>query len=629
VQAVTADAQKCLNLYPEVNESGDGRSKMILLNTPGLFSLAQVSVQPRGEYEFNGRLFVVGGTSLYEVLLVSPGGWNGNTFVPATVTTNILNPSLPLANDGLIASMAANENQLLISSGGSVYIYYLNAMNDSVTGLPVTAGTFAQVPASNFTLSTGNAPVKQIAFCDSYFLALIANSQAIQISNVLDGFNWIPGGAIVAGVYTGGVSSQIVVSVFPENIVGMIVDHREVWIGGSKKTVVYYASGGPDIFDVQSGGFIEQGRCATFAASQLDNSIMWIHQSERGDRMAWRMNGYTPTRISTHATEFAWKKYAKVSDAVSYSYEDNGHSFWVTLFPSANGGLGATWVYDTATGLWHERDALNTVSGASMGHPSWVHAYWQGLHIVGDWRSSNLYQMSTNFYDNAGTPIVRKRRAPHLSTELETTKHSRFELDIETGLVAFGQLPIVLQAANGFPWMISVLDTGLLQTVGGAQLGSPQVIKLNDSSGASWQVGVNNSGELTTTSITAGTYPIAFPIVSTTKGSVWNLQVTTTGLLQTIKTNTAIPTLPTIPLVWLSWSDDGGHTWSNPQPRQTGALGKYKTRVRWARLGRARIRTYEVTCSEAIPINIVDAYVNGAPGMQPSQRLTRQYQFVS
>jgi hypothetical protein len=236
VQAITADCQKCLNLYPEINESGDGRSKMILLNTPGLFSLAQVGLTPtRGLYEFNGTLYSVSGASLYQVNLVSPGGWANNVFVPAQVTTTLLNPNLPMQNDGLRASMAANENQLLIASGGSVYLYYINTMNDSVTGLSVAAGTFVQVAATNFTLASGNAPVKQVVFCDSFFLAFIANSQAVQISNVLDGNNWIPGGTIVNGTYTGGVSSQIVVSVFPENIVGMIVDHREVWFAAPRK----------------------------------------------------------------------------------------------------------------------------------------------------------------------------------------------------------------------------------------------------------------------------------------------------------------------------------------------------------------------------------------------------------
>lgn len=635
LSTINADNQRSLNLYPEIVESGDGRSKMTLLNTPGLAVLAQLDAAPRQQLEFNGMLYVVGGVNFYQINLMSlPVA--GTPIIPAVVSTTILNVGLPLSNDGLPASIAANENQLLISSAGNVYIYYLNKMNDSVTGLPVAAGTFLQVPASNFTLSTGNAPVKQVAFCDSFFLALIANSQSVQISNVLDGFNWIPGGLIVGGVYTGGVSSQIVVSVYPENVVGMVVDHRNLWLIGRKASVAY-SSGDPiNIFDVQPGSYIEQGAIATFAISKLDNSPFWVSGDDKGDGIGFRLNGLTPQRITTHAVELAWRSYPKRSDAVSYAYQDGGHAFWCVLFPSANRGNGSMWVYDVATSLWHERDLLNETSGASLGHPSWNHAYWNGFHVVGDWRSANLYQMDVGLLDNAGIPIIRTRRAPHISTELEITRFDKFTLDVETGVSAAGQASVYMQSPNGSIWRIGVNDQGLLTTTATVMpTAAPQTIKLNNSAlSATWQVGISNAGLLTTTSISLDvTQPVTFLLVSATRGSIWNMGVTTAGLLQTTRASGAVPTVILNngqgPLVWLRWSDDGGHTWSSPQSRPMGAPGQWKTRCIWWRLGAARVRTLEISCSEAVPFRIVDGYVNAAPGYQPSERLTRQYQKVA
>lgn len=493
LQSINADNQRCVNLYPEADETGEGRSKLILLPTPGLISLtADLDGPPRAQLEFNGRLFVIAGTKLYEVKLVSLG-------FPIHISLTVLGTGI--ANDGLPASMAANELQLLMCSAGSVYLFTF------------ATNAFVQVPAANFTLPSGPAPVIQVAFCDSFFLALIANSQTVQISNVLDGVNW-------------NLNGQIVVSVFPDNIISMIVDHRELGLIGRKKSVVYVATGSLNVFDPQPGGFIEQGGIATFGASQLDNSVFWVGGDDKGSGIGWRLNGYTPVRITTHAVELAWKSYPRRDDAVSYAYQSSGHSFWQLLFPSANNGNGATWDYDTATGLWHERDFLNVTTGANMGHPSWNHSFWNGVHLVGDWRSNKLYQMDEAFFDNNGVPITRVRRAPHISTELETIKYSRFILDMETGL--------------------------------GTQTGA----------------GSN-------------------------------------------------------PLVYLRWSDDGGHTWSSPQPRSAGVAGAYKTRIRWARLGRARVRTYEVSCSEPIPIRFVDAYVNASPGYEPSERLPHQIRKVA
>jgi hypothetical protein len=497
VQSVNADAQRCVNLYPEVNELGTGRSKTALMPTPGLASIATLSGVPRAQLEFNGRLFVVAGVNLYEIKLISSGSYG----IPIQVSSTVLNGSTPMINDGLPASIVASQTQLLIASGGSVYL------------LVLATNAFSQVPATNFTLATGPAPVIQVAFVDSFFLALIKNSQTISISNVFDAGNW-------------NLNGQIVVSVYPENVVGMIVDHREVWLRGTKKSVVYYASGSINVFDVQPGSLIEQGGVAPFAADRLDNSLFWLGGDDKGNAIAWRAAGYNAQRISTHATEFAWQNYSQRSDAVSYTYQRFGHSFWIVLFPSANNGNGATWAFDTASNLWHERDFLNEQNGQSVGHPSWNHAFWNEAHIVGDWRSTALYHMDDSFFSNAGTPIVRLRRAPHISTELEVLKHSRFELDMEAGITT-----VVLNGGDG-------------------------------------------------------------------------------------------------PFVYLRWSDDGGHTWSKAQPRSAGATGQYKTRIRWNRLGRARIRTYEISCSEPIPVRFVDAYVNGT-GSQPSERLPHTYRKVS
>lgn len=628
LSTMNADAQQSKNLYPEAVESGDGRSKMILLNTPGLAVIAKLDGPPRAQLEYNGNLFVVGALNFYQINLTSLA-IPGTPTTPIVVTATVLNGTVPLSNDGLPASIAGNQNQLLITSGGNVYVYYVNAMSDSVTGQNVPAGTFKQVPASNFTLASGNAPVKQVAFCDSFFLALISNSQSIQISNVLDGFNWIPGGAIVGGVYTGGVSTQIVVSVYTDNVVGIVVDHRVFWALGRKKTVGYQSGDPQNIFAVIPGSLIEQGASATFAISQLDNSVFWVSGDDKGARMAFRLNGLTPQRISTHAIETAWRAYPKITDAVSYSYQDGGHTFWKVLFPSANKGNGATWVYDVASGLWHERDYLNVTSGASMGHPSWNHSYWNGAHIVGDWRSPNLYQMDVGLLDNAGVPITRIRRAPHIATEREMMRYDRFILDVETGVGpvlqgVVGSSSTILKDANNQLWNLTVLDNGNLKTTA-TGAGTPQVLILNDQGNTtSWLIGVSITGLLTATSQTfSAANPLSLAMNSPSFN--WQLRVTSAGLIQTYGTGEI--TRPAT--VSLRFSDDGAHTWSNLQSRSMGNLGEYKIRVVWHRLGAARVRTIEISCSDPVPFRIVDAYINAAPGYEPAERITHQYRKVA
>lgn len=64
-----------------------------------------------------------------------------------------------------------------------------------------------------------------------------------------------------------------------------------------------------------------------------------------------------------------------------------------------------------------------------------------------------------------------------------------------------------------------------------------------------------------------------------------------------------------IPLVILSWSDNGGQTWSNEHERDAsmGAVGEYFIRVKWRRLGMSRNRVFRVATSEAVAVTWLGA----------------------
>jgi len=57
------------------------------------------------------------------------------------------------------------------------------------------------------------------------------------------------------------------------------------------------------------------------------------------------------------------------------------------------------------------------------------------------------------------------------------------------------------------------------------------------------------------------------------------------------------------PKMMMSYSDDGGHTWSNERTATMGKIGEYAARCRWRRLGRARDRVYR--CSVSDPVKVV------------------------
>lgn len=392
-QSTNVAADLTMNLYPEIIETGRGKANIVLYPTPGLsLFVALGGSRVRGIHEINERCFAVADATLWEIL------GNGTSVNRGT-----------LADDGLPVSMASSPTQLLIASGGTAYV--LNLSTNVLT-------TIAAATLDN---------VSQVAYIDGFFLALIKDSQTFRISTLLDATDW-PALQVAT------------VSVFPDNIVSMIADHRELWLLGITRGVVYYNSGAATVpFDVIPASHIEQGSVATFSPVNLDNTIFWLGRDARGAAIAWRAEGFRPVRVSTHAVEFSWQSYTTLNDAIGYPYQDQGHSFYVLYFPSAD----RTWVYDVAANMWSERGFLNL--GNFEAHLARCHAYVFGRHLVGARNSGNIFDMSISHLDDNGSEIRRVRRAPVISAEEKFLFHHQFQLDLEVGL---GPTPPLLDGAG-------------------------------------------------------------------------------------------------------------------------------------------------------------------------------------
>jgi hypothetical protein len=385
-QAVNADCQSCQNWYVELMESQDAKSRAVLYPTPGLSVFATLPDTPvRAEFTINGRTFAIGGGKFCEIDAAGNVTVRGDVFRDATQ-----------------AYIIGGTNQLAMCCSGHLYAF--------------TLATNAFVEVDTTTGVALQGPVSWIGYSDGYYIALLANSSKFQISALLDATVWDP-------------LDIAQVEVFADNVIGAIVDHRELWLCGPKSSQPYQNTGNPLFpFEVIPGAFIENGIVAQGSLCRLDNSIFALGADERGSGIAWRAQGYLPTRISNHAVEFAWQGYSTISDAIGYSYQDQGHAFWVLYFPTAD----KTWVYDVATQMWHERSSMiNGLAGAHLGR---CHVFAFGKHLVGDRLSGKIYQMSISIYTDNGIVIERVRRAPHISAEDQWIMFTFLQVILESGL---------------------------------------------------------------------------------------------------------------------------------------------------------------------------------------------------
>jgi hypothetical protein len=361
------DAQRTINLYPEVSQSGTSKNIAMLVGTPGLtlFStLAGGGV--RGSIRFSAtQAIVVAGGNVYSVTTAGVG----------TLIGTIANRTTPV-------SMASNGTVIMLVTGAEGYV--ITPASSNVT----------QIADPDFTAAD------RVEFADGYFIFNKTGTGQFQITGLLSTSIDPLDFATAEGA--------------PDLLISLIVNQRDVWLLGETSTEVFYDSGNPDFpYERIQGAFIELGCAAKNSPAKCLECIFWLSANDQGQGICVRNNGYQAVRISTHAEEYAWAQYSRIDDAIGYTYQQEGHSFYVLTFPTGN----ATWVYDLTTGLWHERAWLNPADASLNRHRSNCVMAFAGKVIVGDWETAKLYSFDLDRYTDNGDTLPAIRQAPRINSQ--------------------------------------------------------------------------------------------------------------------------------------------------------------------------------------------------------------------
>jgi hypothetical protein len=191
---------------------------------------------------------------------------------------------------------------------------------------------------------------------------------------------------------------------------------------------------------------MEIGCAATYSVAKLDNSVFWLGADTRGKGIVYRAKGYSGVRLSTHAVEWQIQQYANISDATAYTYQQDGHSFYVLSFPSAN----ATWVYDVATGVWHERAGY--ANGDFIRQRAACQTFFNNVVTLGDYQTGELYAYDLTLFADGGRTQkwLRSWRAlPTGTNNLTRTAQHNLQLDCESGVGLDGATPAITSYVSG------------------------------------------------------------------------------------------------------------------------------------------------------------------------------------
>jgi hypothetical protein len=439
-RSVNAADNRMINMFPEAIPN-EGKEAGFLNRAPGLRLLTTVGTGPvRGLWAFNNFMYAVSGNTLYKI----------NSTYSATALGTI-------AGAGQV-SMSDNGTQLFVAANGPSYIY-----NSSTN-------VFQQITDPDFPGAL------TVSYLDGYFVFNEPNSQKIWVTSLLEGTQIDPlDFASAEGS--------------PDGLVAVIVNNREAWLFGTNSIEVWYDAGAPDfpLARIQ-GASNEIGCVAPFSIAKLDNSVFWLGQDARGQGIVYRNNGYTGVRASNHSIEWQIQQYGDLSNAIAYTYQQDGHSFYVLTFPSVQ----KTWVYDVVTQSWHERAGWSN-SNFIRYRPNCQVAFNSEV-ILGDYESGNLYAYDLDVYSDNGQ--IQKwlrswRPIPSGQNNLRRTAQHSLQLDCETGVGLNGIDPndIILDyllAENG-----DILETengdNIILNYATVQGANPEVmLRWSDDGGHTW-----------------------------------------------------------------------------------------------------------------------------------------------
>lgn len=243
----------------------------------------------------------------------------------------------------------------------------------------------------------------------------------------------------------------------PDTLLAPMMIHRELFMIKEYETEIWYNAGNAGFaFSREEGVYPQAGCAALQSVAQVGENLMWLAQEKNGGVAVVRLEGHKLVRVSTHALELQFASYATVADAISYSYEQAGHQFYVISFPTGD----ATWVYDaTDSGLmkvpmWHQRAAWD---GAAF-HRHWgqCHVFFQGMNLVGDYRNGNIYALDPAATQDNGTARkwLRSWRALPKPSE-NPVRFNSLRVDMQTGYATNPNVTLRVSDDGGHTWKLS------------------------------------------------------------------------------------------------------------------------------------------------------------------------------
>ena len=173
---------------------------------------------------------------------------------------------------------------------------------------------------------------------------------------------------------------------------------QELFLMGSASIEVWQNTANETGFPFSRSTVIPRGLIGQWAVAGWEdgwaNTLIWVGD----DKIVYRMNGYSPERISTFDIERAIEAVAAAGNASTIKasvFMADGHAYWAVKSDQW------TWVYDLTMGSLHERESYQRQTWRAQFS---VTNY--GIWLVGDDTTGAVYKVQGNYYREGNTAFV-------------------------------------------------------------------------------------------------------------------------------------------------------------------------------------------------------------------------------
>lgn len=353
---------------------------------------------------------------------------------------------------------------------------------------------------------------------------------------------------------------------------------QQLWLIGNRITQVYIVVANADApFSPLDGAVMRSGTMAAATVRLLGDSLLWLERTAEGQGQVVMARGYAAEKVSNFYIDNAIAAIARTVDlstATALSFELGGHEFYRLTVGDK------TFEYHKNQNEWEEVSWWNWLLGTAHKHRGFSACAAFGKIMIGDHTNGLIYEASFDTHHDSGFPMRVNRRCPHIVEENKKVSIARLDLGMETGVGL--EEPLWL---NNYSLDAATFAADLATAVSGGDVSAAQAVVLQQIYDFEPYVPLD---------------PYPTPQVMNDLGFFpWGAQ-------SALDDGTIIGTAPQIVM---SYSKNGGRTFSDELSRSMGLAGEYGKLVYWNRCPMAPDIVFDFWTTDPVKFAVTAGYI--------------------